>query len=57
MVASISISNNSIQNYKFIYTQLNNFKNCNLILMIQFNITHLFAYNLNGFNYCYSSTI
>ena len=38
-------TNNSVQHYSFVCIQLNGFKHCYVILIIQFNIDNLFAYS------------
>ena len=43
--ALLSNTNNSIQHYSFVYTQLNSLKHYYVILTIQFNTSHLFAHS------------
>ena len=45
-----SNTNNSNQHYSFICMQLNGFKHCYQILIIQFNINHFYT-QLNSFQY------
>ena len=40
-------TNNSIQHYSFVSTQLNSFKVCYVSLTIQLNICHLFTHRKN----------
>ena len=39
-------TNNYIQHYSFVCTQLNGFKYCSLILLVLFNIIHSIAHSL-----------